>query len=68
MSTPAEPAITVNGRRLTEAQAMTVRVALNHFSRDMGESGALGGGEHGKAMSKAYQHRAGEALEMMAGG
>lgn len=27
-----EPAITINGERLTEAQAMTVRVAIETFS------------------------------------
>ena len=68
MSMPSEPRITVNGVPLTEAQAMTVRVALNHFSVDMDEPGALGGDEHGKAMSVLYRKRAGEVLDMMTGG
>ncbi len=51
-----EPKITINGKSLTEAQAMTIRVAVNSFSIDL-QSNGLGDDEHGKAMTKLYLER-----------
>lgn len=33
----SEPTIAVNGRTLTEAQAMSVRVAVGHFLMELGD-------------------------------
>jgi hypothetical protein len=55
----AEPKITINGVELTEAQALTVRVAISGWDWDCGED------EVGKAMSKAYRARAREILKIM---
>lgn len=54
-----EPEITVNGTRLTEAQAMTVRVALASFDTYRGDD------EHGRAMSRAYADRLREVSRIM---
>lgn len=64
MILPLEAAITVNGVRLSEGQAMTVRVALAHFVDDLQRSG-LGDDEHGKAMVAGYTARAAEMFRMM---
>jgi len=54
-----EPEIIINGVRLTNAQAMAVRVAISSFDADCGDD------EHGKAMSKAYTNRINEVLRIM---
>lgn len=59
-----EPAITVNGWMLTEAQAMTVRVALNAFVAELREHG-LGDDEHGVVMTAGYLARAHEVMKRM---
>src|SRR5258708_2057332 len=53
-ATVNEPAIIINGKTLSTAQAMTVRVALGSFAHDMAEPNALGDDEHGRAMAMAY--------------
>ena len=58
-----EPAITVNGTRLSDGQAMTVRVALGGFAFDLQDG--LGGDEHGKAMAASYQARLSEIFKMI---
>ena len=58
----SEPTITINEIRLTKAQAMTVRGALNAFSVDLQDG--LGNDEHGKAMTEAYQNRLSEIFRM----
>jgi hypothetical protein len=60
----AEPKITINGRELTEAQAMTLRVALNSFLSDLAAEG-LGDDEHGKRMTEAYLQRGSEINLLM---
>lgn len=59
-----EPTVTINGKRLTEAQAMTVRVAIEHFASDLREEG-LGGDEHGKTMTAAYLARISEIRRLI---
>lgn len=54
MSEPTEPSITVNGVRLTTAEAMTVRVALSAFATDIQSEDALGDDDHGHAMRDGY--------------
>ena len=63
-NSPLESEIIVNGKILTEAQVMTVRVALNGFSVDLQDNG-LGDDEHGKAMARAYLARLGEIIGIM---
>lgn len=52
MPTDRESIITVNGVTLTEAQSLTVRVAVQILA-SLCEEG-LGEDEHGKAMAKGY--------------
>lgn len=60
-----EPKIVINGKFLSDAQAMTVRVAVNSFSIDL-QSNGLGDDEHGKAMTKLYVERIQEINTMFA--
>lgn len=46
----------INGNVLTDAQAATVRVALEHYSMCRGDEG-LGEDEHGRHMTAAYLAR-----------
>ena len=55
MSFPEEPEITINGRRLTRAEAMTVRVALGAFALDISPASALGDDETGEAIRVGYR-------------
>jgi hypothetical protein len=48
-----EPDIAINGQRLTVAQAMTVRCALENFAMELQTNG-LGDDMHGKAMTAGY--------------
>jgi hypothetical protein len=48
-----EPAMTINGTRLTTAQAMTVRVAISTFAMDLQASG-LGDDETGREIAQGY--------------
>lgn len=57
-----EPCIVVNGKILTEGQAMSVRVAITSFLMDMTKKGALGTDEHGEAMREAYKARLSEVV------
>ena len=50
-----EPIITINGRTLTVAQAMTMRVAVASMLSEMSNADALGKDEHGRAMVVGYQ-------------
>lgn len=59
-----EPAITVNGVRLSEGQAMTVRVALATFVMDLSHNG-LGEDKIGKSIATGYKERAHEIFGMM---
>jgi len=48
-----EPTITVNGVELSQAQAMTVRVALFSYAMELAD-GLLGDDEHGASLAKGY--------------
>lgn len=61
----SEPAITINGVPLTEAQAMTVRVAIGSFAIDMQHDDALGDDKHGRNMTAAYRGRLTEVSKLM---
>jgi hypothetical protein len=60
-----EPAITVNGKSLTEAQAMAVRVAVTDLQSRMSEKDALGSDSVGEGIRRGYQERAGEVVRIM---
>lgn len=53
MSDQDEAEITINGRRVTSGQSMTIRVALEAFAMDLQANG-LGNDAHGKAMAALY--------------
>lgn len=57
-----EPAITINRIALTDAQAMTVRVAVENFAIDLATHG-LGDDGHGRTMTNAYLARIAEIRE-----
>lgn len=61
----SEPEITINGHRLTQAQAMAVRVAIVNYAMEMADPLALGDDDHGKAMTKAYADRLGEVMRFL---
>lgn len=48
-----EAQITINGKALSVAESMTVRVALESFAMDLHETG-LGTDSHGLTMTKNY--------------
>lgn len=51
-----EPEIIINGIRLTEAQAMTVRVALGMFCMSMSNDDALGSDATARAIRNGYTY------------
>lgn len=61
---PNEPSIFINGVKLFEGQAMSLRVAVEMFISDLLESG-LGNDKHGIVMQKAYLQRLGEIRDLM---
>ena len=52
-----EPKITINGQPLTDAQAMTLRVAIGSYTIDMSETHALGEDASGERLRKEYLAR-----------
>ena len=52
-----EPIITINGVQLGIGHAMTLRAALNCFSRELDGPNALGDDEHGKKVVNLYKKR-----------
>lgn len=56
---PKEAHVVINGVILTEAQSMTVRVAIENFDADL-KGGSLGEDQHGVAMTAAYMARISE--------
>jgi len=57
-----EPEITINGERLTDSQAMAVRVAITNFHAETADKHALGTDEHGMKMCTLYHLRLSEVL------
>jgi hypothetical protein len=49
-----EPDITINGVKLTQGQAMTIRVALQNYAHDLKAPDALGGDVCGRAIASGY--------------
>jgi hypothetical protein len=59
-----EAYITINGKPLTSAQSMTLRVAVQNFLFDLKYDG-LGEDEHGRSMTRLYQDRLCEINDMI---
>ena len=54
-----EATITISGQRLTEAQSMTIRVAIENFAVQLYNEG-LGDDDTGKSICNGYLARIGE--------
>jgi hypothetical protein len=53
-----EPTIIINNSTLTDAQSMTIRVALNHYLSSLSNNpNYLGKDDHGKFMTQSYKNR-----------
>jgi hypothetical protein len=61
----SEAAITVNGTSLTDAQVMTVRVALGNFVTYLSMNNSLSSDESGRRVARGYQERAHEIFRLM---
>ncbi|MDB6104127.1 MAG: hypothetical protein JWO52_4126 [Gammaproteobacteria bacterium] len=61
-----EPVITINGQRCTEAQAVTIRCAIENLASDLHDSG-LGEDEHGREMTRLYLQRIAEIRVLVFG-
>lgn len=59
-----EPRIIINGQTLSNAQALTVRVALESLAGCLSDEG-LGSDEHGKMMIESYTARINEIREII---
>jgi len=59
-----EPVVVINNEQLTDAQVVTLRVALNTFAIDL-KSGTLGEDEHGRRMTNAYLARLSEVMRIV---
>lgn len=59
-----EADIVISGVKLTEAQSMTLRVALNSWLLWLEENG-LGDDENGRALADGYHARGIEILKLM---
>lgn len=64
MSKKEEPIVIINGKALTEAQAMTVRAAIENFDSDLKQNG-LGEDAHGVEMTKLYRDRISEIRSLI---
>lgn len=60
-----EARITINGKTLTDAQAMTLRVALGLFLMDMNNENALGGDKSGEDIRKLYLEEGRQILRLI---
>lgn len=59
--------ININGRELSEPQAMTVRVAIEAFASDLAEPNHLGDDAHAKSMTTEYLARIDEIRDLIFG-
>jgi len=59
-----EPEITINGQKITNAMAMTIRVAIESFAQSINSEG-LGHDEHGLEMVRLYNERIHEIRSLM---
>lgn len=61
-----EPQIEINWTKLSDGQAMAVRVACTGFLEQMSsDADALGPDAHGRRMTSAYADRLREVLKLM---
>ena len=60
----SEAVVFINGHLLTEAQSITVRVALENFDAYL-RTGGLGDDGLGESITKAYQERIAEVRKMI---
>lgn len=60
-----EPVIVINGRHLTEAQAMAVRVAVTNMLTEMADPEALGTDDLGRDITAAYHARLTEVISLI---
>lgn len=51
----SEPTITINGKLLSVAESMTLRVAITGFHSDMTDPMALGEDDTGRAIARGYR-------------
>lgn len=61
----SEPKISINGTSLTDAQAMTLRVAVTDLHSRMSNPGALGEDETGEGIRVGYVARSREIADLM---
>jgi hypothetical protein len=64
MSMTKEPNVVINGQELTEAQAMTIRNAIESFDSTLRVDG-LGDDEHGSSMVKSYRKNIDDIREII---
>ena len=57
--------IIINGKKLTEAQSMTIRVAIQGMAISLADNGC-GDDELGKSIAKGYQARIDEINNLLA--
>jgi hypothetical protein len=60
-----EPRITINGRLLTEGQAMAVRVAIAAYHQELQDPDHLGTDRDGRRLTHAYRDRLEEVLRFI---
>ena len=60
-----EATVIVDGVELTQAQVMTMRVALSSFATDMTRPGVLGEDKHGEKMRALYLTHSREIEKML---
>jgi hypothetical protein len=61
----SEPTVNINGTSLTEAQAMTLRVAITEFLTRMSNVGELGEDQTGEDIRQRYSARSTEIVGLM---
>jgi hypothetical protein len=62
----SEAEITISGVKLSQAQAMVVRMACSAMHREMQSPDALGDDEHGRRMTIVCRERLNEILPLLA--
>lgn len=60
-----EPTIVINGKPLTEAQAMAVRVAVTNMLTEMSDADALGNDPVGRGLVAGYHARLTEVISLI---
>jgi hypothetical protein len=57
--------VNINDKALTEAQSITIRVAIEEFANNLSEKDVAGYGEDAKNLYKAYADRINEIRKIM---